>query len=106
MTNDKCLLLWGAGRLYSVTTNFPLLSTLPLFINWKKYTPGYVGMNNIKANDYFNVVCHALAHVPPLRNFFMLEDLLPFRDSNFAKLQTGKFQQNSLLRSISVRPAA
>jgi hypothetical protein len=38
--------------------------------------------------------------------FFMLEDLLPFRDSNFAKLQTGKFQQNSLLRSISVRPAA
>lgn len=41
----------------------------------KKYTPGYVGMNNIKANDYFNVVCHALAHVPPLRNFFMLEDL-------------------------------
>ncbi|KAF2753087.1 cysteine proteinase [Pseudovirgaria hyperparasitica] len=41
----------------------------------RKYTPGFVGMNNIKANDYFNVVCHALAHVTPLRNFFMLEDL-------------------------------
>ncbi|KAJ9645286.1 Ubiquitin carboxyl-terminal hydrolase 10 [Coniosporium apollinis] len=41
----------------------------------RKYIPGFVGMNNIKANDYFNVVCHALAHVPPLRNFFMLEDL-------------------------------
>ncbi|KAI9664964.1 MAG: hypothetical protein M1821_006412 [Bathelium mastoideum] len=41
----------------------------------KKYMPGFVGMNNIKANDYFNVVIHALAHVPPLRNFFMLEDL-------------------------------
>jgi U4/U6.U5 tri-snRNP-associated protein 2 len=41
----------------------------------RKYTPGFVGMNNIKANDYFNVVIHALAHVPPLRNFFMLEDL-------------------------------
>ena len=41
----------------------------------RKYTPGFVGMNNIKANDYFNVVIHALAHVAPLRNFFMLEDL-------------------------------
>ena len=42
----------------------------------RKYMPGFVGMNNIKANDYFNVVIHALAHVPPLRNFFMLEELL------------------------------
>jgi len=41
----------------------------------KKYTPGFVGMNNIKANDYLNVVVHALAHVPPLRNYFILEDL-------------------------------
>ncbi|KAF2090813.1 U4/U6.U5 tri-snRNP-associated protein 2 [Saccharata proteae CBS 121410] len=41
----------------------------------RKYHPGFVGMNNIKANDYFNVVTHALAHVTPLRNFFMLENL-------------------------------
>ncbi|EKG14698.1 Peptidase C19 ubiquitin carboxyl-terminal hydrolase 2 [Macrophomina phaseolina MS6] len=41
----------------------------------RKYIPGFVGMNNIKANDYFNVAIHALAHVTPLRNFFMLEDL-------------------------------
>lgn len=41
----------------------------------KKYTPGFVGMNNIKANDYLNVVVQALSHVAPLRNFFMLEDL-------------------------------
>jgi U4/U6.U5 tri-snRNP-associated protein 2 len=40
----------------------------------KEYVPGYVGMNNIKSNDYFNVVMHLLAHVQPLRNFFMLED--------------------------------
>lgn len=32
-------------------------------------------MNNIKENDYFNVIVQALAHIPPLRNFFMLEDL-------------------------------
>ncbi|KAI9818136.1 MAG: hypothetical protein M1827_000761 [Pycnora praestabilis] len=44
-------------------------------LSGKNYTPGFVGMNNIKDNDYFNVVIHALAHVPPLRNFLMLEDL-------------------------------
>ena len=31
-------------------------------------------MNNIKENDYFNVVIQALSHIPPLRNYFMLED--------------------------------
>lgn len=41
----------------------------------KKYTPGFVGLNNIKANDYLNVVVQSLAHVQPLRNFFMLEIL-------------------------------
>ncbi|KAG4433791.1 hypothetical protein IFR05_010730 [Cadophora sp. M221] len=40
----------------------------------KEYAPGFVGMNNIKDNDYFNVVVQALSHVPPLRNYFMLED--------------------------------
>lgn len=37
------------------------------------YRPGYIGMNNIKENDYANVVVQALVHVPPLRNFMMLE---------------------------------
>lgn len=41
----------------------------------RRYVPGFVGMNNIKANDYFNVIVHALAHVGPLRNYLMLEDL-------------------------------
>ncbi|KAK3053150.1 Ubiquitin carboxyl-terminal hydrolase 10 [Extremus antarcticus] len=41
----------------------------------RKYYPGFVGLNNIKANDYVNVVAQALAHVAPLRNFMMLEDL-------------------------------
>lgn len=40
----------------------------------KEYTPGFVGMNNIKDNDYFNVVVQALSHVPPLRNYLLLED--------------------------------
>lgn len=45
-----------------------------LTIAGKEYVPGYVGMNNIKENDYLNVVVQALSHVPPLRNYFLLED--------------------------------
>ncbi|KAK8058341.1 ubiquitin thiolesterase [Apiospora phragmitis] len=41
----------------------------------KEYTPGYVGMNNIKENDYLNVVVQALSHITPLRNFLLLEDV-------------------------------
>lgn len=44
-------------------------------LSGKEYSPGFVGMNNIKDNDYFNVVIQALSHVPPLRNYFLLEDL-------------------------------
>jgi U4/U6.U5 tri-snRNP-associated protein 2 len=40
----------------------------------KEYTPGFVGMNNIKDNDYFNVVVQALSHVRPLRDLLMSED--------------------------------
>lgn len=43
-------------------------------LSGKQYTPGFVGMNNIKDNDYLNVVVQALAHVPPLRNYFLLGD--------------------------------
>ncbi|KAJ6031274.1 hypothetical protein N7540_002006 [Penicillium herquei] len=39
-----------------------------------RYRPGFVGMNNIKANDYQNVVVQLLAHVLPIRNFFLLHD--------------------------------
>ena len=39
----------------------------------RKYIPGFVGLNNIRQNDYFNVVIQALAHTTPLRNFFLLE---------------------------------
>jgi U4/U6.U5 tri-snRNP-associated protein 2 len=44
-------------------------------LSGKKYVPGFVGMNNIKANDYFNAVMQLLSHIAPLRNYFMLEDL-------------------------------
>lgn len=35
------------------------------------YLPGIVGLNNIKANDYANVVLQALINVSPVRDYFM-----------------------------------
>jgi U4/U6.U5 tri-snRNP-associated protein 2 len=34
--------------------------------------PGYIGLNNIKRNDYLNVIIHALLHVPLLRDQLLL----------------------------------
>lgn len=39
----------------------------------KKYLVGYVGLNNIKKNDYANVVVQVLAHIEPVRNYYLLE---------------------------------
>ncbi|CAL1542817.1 unnamed protein product [Lymnaea stagnalis] len=38
------------------------------------YLPGIVGLNNIKSNDYCNVVLQSLSHVGPLRNYFLKEE--------------------------------
>ncbi|XP_015786303.1 U4/U6.U5 tri-snRNP-associated protein 2 [Tetranychus urticae] len=45
----------------------------------RTYLPGIVGLNNIKHNDYCNVILQALSHVPPLRNYFL-------RECNYEKL--------------------
>ena len=57
----------------------------------KRYRPGFIGMNNIKANDYLNVVVQTLAHIGPLRNFFLLHPFshiapqLPIRFSTLVR---------------------
>ncbi len=40
----------------------------------KLYLPGVVGLNNMKANDYVNVVVQVLTRVGPVRDFFLDED--------------------------------
>lgn len=40
----------------------------------RTYSPGYIGINNIKANDYSNVIIQLLVHIPPIRNYFMLNN--------------------------------
>ncbi|KAJ3158055.1 hypothetical protein HDU89_000438 [Geranomyces variabilis] len=42
-------------------------------LNNKRYLPGFVGLNNIKANDYVNVVVQSLIHVQPLRDYFLTD---------------------------------
>lgn len=78
--NEKKLILCGmqfvlhphytqdlVARLDSITVPSYALDGSP-------YYPGVVGLNNIKNNDYINAVVQALAHVRPLRDFFLLEE--------------------------------
>ncbi|PVU93790.1 hypothetical protein BB561_003047 [Smittium simulii] len=41
-------------------------------INRKQYRPGFIGLNNIKSNDYINVIIQLLAHVPPIRDMLLM----------------------------------
>ncbi|KAK7111213.1 ubiquitin carboxyl-terminal hydrolase 39-like isoform X2 [Littorina saxatilis] len=54
------------------------------------YLPGIVGLNNIKANDYCNVVLQSLSHVTPLRNYFLKEE-------NYGKIKRPPGDQQFLL---------
>ena len=37
----------------------------------RQYIPGFVGLSNLNKTDGINCVVQALAHVPPLRNYFL-----------------------------------
>ncbi|ODQ52621.1 cysteine proteinase [Saitoella complicata NRRL Y-17804] len=50
----------------------PETNAVPKDLSGKSYLPGFVGLNNIKANDYVNVILQLLTHAPPIRNFFLL----------------------------------
>ena len=39
----------------------------------RPFLPGFIGLNQIKANDYVNVILQVLAHIRPLRDYFLLE---------------------------------
>jgi len=47
------------------------VATLARDVHGVAYLPGFAGLNNLKQTDYINVVVHALAHVRPLRDFFL-----------------------------------
>jgi U4/U6.U5 tri-snRNP-associated protein 2 len=35
------------------------------------FVPGYIGINNVKKNDYLTVILHLLLHIPPIRTFLL-----------------------------------
>ena len=43
-------------------------------LDGQHFLPGMVGLNNVKASDYANVVIHCLLRVKPFRNFFLTLD--------------------------------
>ncbi|KAK4046024.1 Ubiquitin carboxyl-terminal hydrolase 10, partial [Microbotryomycetes sp. JL201] len=57
----------------------------------KPYYPGFVGLNNIKANSYMNAILHALVHVIPLRNYFILDPLPSSPDATELVKRFGMF---------------
>lgn len=40
-------------------------------LDGNEYMPGLLGLNNMKHNDYANVLLQILSRVAPLRNFFL-----------------------------------
>jgi len=51
----------------------------------KQYTAGVVGLNNIGASDYINVIIQALSHVSALRNYFLVPQNYEFCKSEMVK---------------------
>ncbi|XP_067939184.1 ubiquitin carboxyl-terminal hydrolase 39-like [Watersipora subatra] len=54
------------------------------------YLAGIVGLNNIKANDYCNVIMQTLSHVAPVRDYFL-------REENYKGIKRPPGDQMSLL---------
>mmetsp|Transcript_34039 Transcript_34039/g.78551 ORF Transcript_34039/g.78551 Transcript_34039/m.78551 type:complete len:500 (-) Transcript_34039:747-2246(-) len=52
----------------------------------RRYLPGYVGLNNLGKTDYINVSMQALAHVPPIRDFFLLTSRNGSREARWSPL--------------------
>ncbi|KAH3678995.1 hypothetical protein WICMUC_001309 [Wickerhamomyces mucosus] len=43
-------------------------------LNGKIYTQSVLGLNNLKENDYSNVIIQALVHIPQLRDYYLLKN--------------------------------
>ena len=57
-----------------ITGKYGIVYSVTLYFLYGSLFLGIVGLNNIKANDYMNIVLHALAHVLPFTSYFLSED--------------------------------
>jgi len=80
--------------------NLDVSSKLVRAYDGSMYLPGVVGINNIKANDYCNVILQALSHVGPLRNFFLREENYVSHRSAGDKLHLLVTRFGELLRKL------
>lgn len=62
------------------------------------YLPGIVGMNNIKANDYCNVILQALSNVKTIRDYFLKESNSDVISQDHSSLLLQRFGE--LLRKL------
>ena len=64
----------------------------------RRYLPGFVGLNNLNKTDCINACVQALAHIPPLRDFFLLQDSMASYNTTQG---TDKASNSSNLQKIS-----
>ncbi|KAJ3378877.1 hypothetical protein HDU92_007061 [Lobulomyces angularis] len=65
----------------------------------KSYIPGYIGLNNVKANDYINVIIQMLSHLNLFRNFFLRKEEEPILNS--IKLNDKSFYYKELTKRFA-----
>lgn len=65
-------------------------SKVSVALDGTKFVPGIIGLNNIKANDYMNVILHALAHVSSFRDYFL-------RSENYSHITSAPGDQSFIL---------
>ena len=88
-----------------VTTQLDTNVTLTRDIYGARYLPGYVGLNNVGGkSDYVNAIVQALAHVTPIRNYFLLlsDNNDNNNDSNEADDTTTYSLSSPLVQSFSL----
>jgi U4/U6.U5 tri-snRNP-associated protein 2 len=63
-------------------------------LDGQEYMPGLIGLNNMKANDYANVILQSLIRISPLRDFFL-------RRENYASVSTPLLERfGELVRKV------
>ena len=66
----------------------------------RRYLPGFVGLNNLHKTDCVNATVQALAHVPPLRDYFLRLSHLDVNNSKGKPLSPLVLEFGALVRKM------
>lgn len=67
----------------------------------RRYLPGFVGLNNLNKTDCVNAVVQALAHVRPLRDFFLRQDELNVSTTKSSSKMTATSSSHRLSQQVA-----